>query len=250
MTPQSTEFTDDVPVQGSNTPAHDARKPHFRIKKKYWKIATWIIILIAIWALFHAFDVGTHMNNFFESNQYTSPVYNPVRAEIEKQSLLGLFYWVGTGSIFVMPNPLDVIVPTYIVQTQYYWIQILTVAMIGYTLGMSFNYFMGWLVGPKILKWFLKGQYDKFQHKIDHMGGFIVVVANLIPFFPTGPFMLFLGAVRQGYWKAMGFTLIGKVLMFLLILLVGEQLLGIWCPNIYLEATEKLCVAVGLTSLG
>ncbi len=180
-------------------------------RKRYLKWAFWILVAVA---LYFSFDwLSGQLLHLLQQNPTVWSLYLAVEAEIESKSLLGLFYAAFFGALFFVALPVELIF-IYYLGLNYYFVQVLTITLLGNLLGITLDYFIGWLIGPKVLQWFMKAEtYHAFQRKIDKAGIFIVIVGNIIPF-PIEPLTVFLGAVRYGYFRLMLFTAIGKLVKF------------------------------------
>lgn len=180
-------------------------------RKRYLKWLFWILVAVA---LYFGFNWLRDQALFLlQQNPTVWSLYLAIEAEIESKSLLGLFYAAFFGALFFVALPVEIIF-IYYLGLNYYFVQVLTITLVGNLLGITFDYFIGWLIGPKVLQWFMKAEtYHTFQRKIDKAGSFIVIVGNIIPF-PIEPLTVFLGAVRYGYFRLMLFTAIGKLVKF------------------------------------
>ncbi len=225
------------PVARSPTPAAAAppkRRPKAG-RKPYLKWAFWILVILAV---YFSFDwLSGQAIWLLQQHPLTWSAYLAVEAEIASRSLLGLFYAAFFGALFFVALPVELIF-LYYLGLNYYVVQILTITLLGNLLGISLDYFIGWLVGPKVLGWFMKRQtYERFQRKIDKAGVFIILIGNIIPF-PIEPLTLFLGAVRYGYLRLILFTALGKAIKFGLLWLgyayfvryVGPHIAGVNLP--------------------
>lgn len=213
-TPAAVDPPDPAPKQGR--PGKPPKAPKRVLTKaekrrRYLKWAFWILLLVALY-----FGFGwlkEQLLLLLQQNPTVWSYYKAIEAEIASKSLLGLFYAAFFGALFFVTLPVEIIFLFYL-GLNYYFVQILVITLIGNLLGIAFNYFVGWLVGPKVLRWFMKEEtYHKFQKKIDKAGIFIVIVGNIIPF-PIEPFTVFLGAVRFGFVRLMLWTALGKIVKF------------------------------------
>lgn len=216
-----------VPVERSPTPAAAApplspppKKPKklpltpAEKRKRYLKWAFWILVIILVYFFFGW--IKEQLFALMQQNDTVWAIYLAIEAEIAARSLLGLFYAAFFGALFFIALPVEIIF-LYYLGLNYYFVQVLTITLLGNLLGITFDYFIGWLIGPKILQWFMKKEsYHKFQQKIAKAGAFIVIVGNIIPF-PIEPFTVFLGAMRYGYLRLMLYTGIGKLIKFVLL---------------------------------
>ncbi len=180
-------------------------------RKRYLKWAFWIAVLVALY-----FGFGWLRSEalvLLQMNPHIWAAYNAIEAEIAARSLLGLFYASFFGALFFITLPVEIIF-LYYLGLNYYVVQVLVITLLGNLLGIAVDYFCGWLIGPKVLQWFMKKEtYAKFHAKIEKAGAFIVIVGNIIPF-PIEPFTVFLGALRYGFVRLMVYTLIGKLAKF------------------------------------
>ncbi len=212
------------PVTRSSTPAahvDTAPKPKKKKEKKkltpeekrkrYLKWAFWIVVLIILYFAFGWLRDQALL--LLQMNPNVWAVYKAIEAEITAKTLLGLFYASMFGAIFFITLPVEIIF-LYYLGLNYYFMQVLVITLAGNLIGIAFDYFIGWLIGPKVLQWFMKKEsYQNFQKKIDKAGAFIVIVGNIIPF-PIEWFTVFLGAVRYGFVRLMIYTTLGKIVKF------------------------------------
>jgi membrane protein YqaA with SNARE-associated domain len=198
------------------TPPNKRKKPKKQLtpaekRKRYLKWAFWLIVAIILY-----FSFGWIQEQVFtllQSNPTVWAMYKAIETEIASRSLLGLFYAAFFGALFFLALPVELIF-IYYLNLNYYFVQILFITLVGNLLGIAVDYFFGWLIGPKVLQWFMKKEtYETFQRKIRKAGAFIILVGNVIPF-PIEPFTVFLGAVRYGFLRLMLYTFIGKMLKF------------------------------------
>jgi|GEM_PF-1007528 len=180
---------------------------------RYFK---WFIYIVLAIIIFYSYKyLLAKAFELMQKNPSVWAVYKAIEAEVASKSLLGLFYASSLGAIFFISLPVEVIF-VYYLGLNYYFVQVITIILVGNLLGMWFDYFFGWIVGEKFLKWVMKKKYDVFKNKIDKMGAFLIIVGNIIPF-PIEFFAVFLGAIRYGFYKYTIYTVIGKTIKFLLI---------------------------------
>ena len=186
-------------------------------KNSLWpKIALVTVIagaLIAFWYLFDGFSL---VMAALQANPQVWAFYQAISNEIASRSLMGLFYASFFGSLFFISLPIEIVF-LYYLGLNYYVIQIFTIVMVGNLLGMLFNYGTGRLVGDKWIRKLLKEKYVRFRKKLDKAGAFIVLIGNIIPF-PIEPFSVFLGAVKYNFVSFITWTIVGKVIKFLILL--------------------------------
>ncbi len=179
-------------------------------RKRYLVWGFWILVVLSLY-----FSFGWVKEQLFvllQMNPAVWAVYKAIELEIASRSLLGLFYASFFGALFFITLPVELIF-LYYLGLNYYFVQVLVITLAGNLLGIALDYFVGWLIGTRILKWFLKEKYDGFHRKIEKAGAFIVIIGNIIPF-PIEPFTVFLGAVRYGFFRLMLYTFLGKLVKF------------------------------------
>lgn len=204
---------------GSPSPAPSGGKKRKKPKKvltpaeKRKRYLTWAFWLLVIVALYFGWQwLRDQALILLQMNSHVWATYKAVESEIAARSLLGLFYASFFGALFFITLPVEIIF-LYYLGLNYYVVQVLVITLLGNLLGIAFNYFIGWIIGPKSLKWFLKKKYAGFHRKLEKAGGFIVIVGNIIPF-PIELFTVFLGAARYGFVRLMIYTAFGKLVKF------------------------------------
>lgn len=199
--------------------------------KKRKKFLKWTLITLALVALYFSFSWLLQQTiHLLQLNSTTWALYNRVSDEIASRSLTGLFYASAFGAVFFITLPVELIF-IYYLGLNYPATYVIAITLLGNLLGMSFNYIFGLAVGTKFLKWLLKGTYHSFHRKIMRAGDFLVLVGNIIPF-PIEPFVLFLGAVRYGFFRMVFLTVIGKLIKFILLWLAYVYFIKFFSPYI------------------
>lgn len=202
--------------------AQQKQYAHHEPKKFNWlKLFLWIAVLAAAFVLWQMFDIPALMLRLLQANPTVWSLYQTIQVEVEGRTLLGLLY-ASLLSTCVLTNPIFPLPPevifVYYLGLNYYVIQILTIMMIGSFVSMTINWLLGRLIGERVIKSIMKKSYPKFRQKLERAGGFIVLVGNIVPF-PMEFFAVFLGAVKYGYKKFIIFTLIGRLIKFVLLAL-------------------------------
>lgn len=148
----------------------------------------------------------------------------PILEEIGKNSLLGLFYLSLFGSLFFISVPIEIVF-IYYLSLGYSPFMVLLIASVGSLIGLIFDFLFGFVLGERVLKFFLKDKYDKFKKLVDRFGGFIIFFGNLLPS-PIELATVVFGAARFGFRKFVVYSLLGRVAKF------G---LTIWLGNIFTD---------------
>lgn len=193
------------------------RSHHEKPKEKFnWKkwslIALFIIALIFAWKVI---DIPGKITWVLQQNPTVWSAYQSIMAEVEARTLIGLAYASFFGSLFFISLPVEAIF-VYYLGLNYYVVQIITIVMLGNILGMIINYGFGWLIGERVVKFFMKKNYHSFRKKLDRAGSFLILLGNIIPF-PIEPFAVFLGAVKYKFRWYIFYTIIGKLIKFILL---------------------------------
>ncbi len=182
-------------------------------QKKYLKWTFWIVVAVSVY-----FSFGWLKQKVLEILSMNPTIwyyYKVIEAEVQARSLLGLFYASFFGALFFIGLPVEIIF-LYYLGLNYYFVQIFSVVLVGNLLGMAVNYFLGWLLGSKLMEVLMKDKYKDFKKKLKKAGGFLIIVGNIIPF-PIEIFTFFIGAMRYSFLRLMIYTGIGKVSKFLLL---------------------------------
>lgn len=192
-----------------------ADPPPQKKRRKHWKWVFWITVILVLYFGFN-WLVG-HAEALLALNPTVWSFYLSLKAEVIAQSLLGLFYIAFFGALFFLPLPVEGVFIYYLTTTAHAPLALLVVALVGNLLGIIIDYAIGWLIGPRILRWFMRDRYDTFCRRLNKAGSFIVVIGNIIPF-PIEPLTLVLGATRYGFIRLLIFTVIGKVIKFAMLI--------------------------------
>ncbi len=192
-----------------------APKPKRRLtpeqRKKYLKWGLWIL---AILILYFAFQwIVSRILALLQLNPVVWAVYKSAEEAIVARSLLGLYYAAASSATFLSALPVEAFF-LYYLGLSYPPMIVVLVTLGGVLSGALFNYVVGWLIGPRVIKWFIKEKYDSFHRKVEKAGGLIVVIGNIIPFFPVDLFAVFLGTVRYGFLRLLIYAAIGRLLQF------------------------------------
>ncbi len=180
-------------------------------RKKYLKWGLWTL---AILILYFAFQwIVSLILQLLQLNPVVWAVYKSAEEAIVSRSLLGLYYAAASCATFLSALPVEAFF-LYYLGLSYPPLVVVLVTLGGVLSGALFNYVVGWIIGPRVIKWFIKEKYDSFHRKVERAGGLIVVIGNIIPFFPCDLFAVFLGTVRYGFLRLLIYTAIGRLLQF------------------------------------
>lgn len=178
-------------------------------KKKFFCFLMVIIIFLA----FYVFR--ERILSFIKEIPFVWKMIGPIVSEVEKGTLLGLFYITSLGALFFLSIPVEVSF-VYFLTLDHNAALVVMTALFGSMVGLTINYFIGFLFGEKVFRYFLKEKFDKFKETLDRFGGGIILFGNIIPF-PSELFSAILGSTKYNFKKFIIYTFIGRVMKFSLI---------------------------------
>jgi len=206
-------------------PKEQPKGLHHHIRKHKDKIVFWTLIIVGVIVLYVSFQ--WLLSLLFSVLQYDPRIwafYKSMEAIVLERSLPGLFYGSVLCSTFFSGVPVEAFVLYYLGLAFPWWI-VMAVAMGGVLVGTLFNYLLGLVIGPRLVKWIVKEHYDSFHRKVERAGGFLIIIFNIIPVFPTDLFSLFLGTIRYNVFKLLFYSFIGRIIQFFLLLLAYKYLI-------------------------
>lgn len=186
-------------------------------KNKGSSIVKWLYIFLFLF-LFYIFyhKITTVITNYFLSNPSIYTDYLYFSTQITNSTLAGLFYISILGALFFLAIPMEAIFIYYLTSTFHSALFIVAIIVVGGTIGLSINYFMGWILGGNFLKkMFEKKTYEKYGGYITKYGAIILVVGNILPS-PIEPLTLFYGSFNYSYKKFFILSLIGRLIKYLI----------------------------------
>ncbi len=187
--------------------------------RRHW-LRTWLfwaLFFLILYVLYHWFL--NNIESFLRQSTLLWSAYESVKQEVAARSLLGLLYVSFFGALFFLPLPIEGVFLFYLTVTDFSPVAIVLVALAGNLLGLVVDYAVGWLLGPRLLRFFM--DYERFARRVNRAGGFLVVVGNIVPF-PIEPLTLVLGATRYGFLRLLFYSALGKIVK-LLSLLFGYE---------------------------
>jgi len=153
-----------------------------------------------------------------QMNPYVWSFFTHITNEISQKTMVGLFYASFFGALFFVFLPIEVLF-LYYVSLGYSVPVIIALTIIGNLMGLFLDYLFGFVLGARMLKFFLRSKFEKFHNMTEKWGGVIVVVGNIIPF-PIQLASVIIGAARYSFVKFVIFTFLGLfVKLFALIML-------------------------------
>ncbi len=192
---------------------HVTETEEVKYRSKWPKV---LIIILAIILLIYSYKfLIAWFQNVVQLNPYVYSTYLYITNEIESRSLLGLFFACFFGSIFFITIPVELVF-IYYLGTDYFLAYIILITLVGNVLGLIIDYLIGFFLGEKLLKLFMKDNYDRYKRKTNRIGSLLIILGNIIPF-PIEIVSVFLGGVRYNFLKFVTFSTLGKLAKFLLL---------------------------------
>ena len=194
-------------------------KKHKQSKADKWfnKIVFWLFVGAIIFTVYYYYQ--GQILALLQKNPTIWKIYSHISAQITGKTLLGLGYAGFFFSLFFIFIPLEPIY-LYYLNLEYNPMFIIFIMLIASTVGLTINYLIGALIGKRLLAKILK--YKKFHEVIEKWGGAIIIAVNVIPFFPVQIFSLIIGSARIGVKKFFIYTLLGRF-VYLMLLLVSAN---------------------------
>lgn len=186
--------------------------------KKSPKIVKWLYIILLIFILYMFYHKITSLiMDYFKSNPTVYNDFLYFSSQIKNSTLPGLFYISILGALFFLAIPMEAIFIYYLSSTFHSALAIIAIIVIGSVIGLTINYFMGWVLGDKVLKKFFdKENYEKYKNYISKYGGVVIIVGNIIPS-PIEPLTLLYGGFNYDYKKFFILSLIGRIIKYLIL---------------------------------
>lgn len=145
-----------------------------------------------------------------KANPATAGIYQ----EIAGRTLLGLFYISAFSTLFFVFLPAEIPF-IYYIMLDYNPVIIISIAVVGNTIGLMADYYMGRLLGQGLMQKLLKEKYEKWMKWVERWGGSMIVFGNAIPF-PIEPISVVIGALKYPSKKFLMWSIVGRVIKFIL----------------------------------
>lgn len=177
--------------------------------KKYIIVLILLVVAAVVYLFFQAQLIA-----LIQSNPATAQIYR----EIAGKTLLGLFYISTFGALFFIFFPAEVSFIYYCLLGYDPFI-VGMIAVAGNLVGLSFNYFVGKLLGQNVLQKWLKNKYDSWSKWFAKWGSFLLVFGNAVPF-PIEPASLVIGGLNFPFGKFIKWSAVGRLLKYIIVWIV------------------------------
>lgn len=182
-----------------------------------FKFIKWtIIIVLGIFLYFYYNNIVLIILGFLQSNPTLYNIYLFAEYEISNNSLRGLLIMSVLGSLFFLVLPSEALFIYYLSSTQYNFIIILLMMLLGSVIGLSFNYFFGRILGERMVQNIFKKNFDSYKQKIDKWGGLVLFFGNILPG-PIEFLTVFFGAFKYDFMRFFYLCFMGRLVKFILI---------------------------------
>ena len=206
-------------------------KEHHK-KKKPGISSKLIVLMIIVLACFIFFRLRFEIMEILKQNPAVWAVFSYVSHHLSQNTLTGLFLIIFISSLFFTTVPTEIFFLFYLT-TSHNPVLIIIITIIANTLGLTFNFIVGFILGKKIMMFFLGSSFLKFHKWTEKFGGFIVFIGNLTPFPIQIPSLIF-GAVRYSIRKFIFYCIIGQIGKYVILLFAKDYIVATVIP--YLSA--------------
>ncbi len=194
-------------------------------KRNGLKIFFFIVFFLLIWLIYYNRD---SIIPLLEKYPLIWPIYTFIELQIEQKSLIGLAALSFFGSLFFIFLPIEVTYLFYL-SLGYNTFVVFIVAIPCYMVGLTFNYFFGFLLGERLF--FKEKDTKKMQKRINTFGSFIIILGYLL-FLPMEFVILALGAFRYPFKKFFILVFIMVSIRFVFVLLLRDYFMANILPKI------------------
>lgn len=195
-------------------------------KKKLKKLSPYLktfkySIYISIGLLIYIFyqPMILYFSSLLKSNPTIYSYFLFVKLQIVNNTLLGLFFASVLGSIFFLALPSEAIFIYFLDSTNYNFLFIILIMVIGNIIGLLFNYGFGRIMGERVLRFIFKEKkFFSYQEKIDKYGGLIIFFGNIFPG-PVEIFSVFYGGFKYNLKQYLFLSFMGRLIKYVLLFL-------------------------------
>lgn len=176
----------------------------------------YIIILLIVILYFTYNNIILFFLNLLNSNPQLYAMYLYMESQIQNNTFPGLFFMSFLGSLFFLSLPAEILYIYYLSNVDKSFLILLTIMVIGNTVGFVFNYLCGFIVGERILSMIFKKSYFKYKNFIDKYGGYFLFFGNILPG-PVELLSIFYGGFRYSFKNYIYLCFMGRLVKFIII---------------------------------
>ncbi len=193
----------------------------FNKEKKYYKKSSkklkWIIILSIAGVLYLFYDqIILFLLDILKKNPTSYKYFLYLQSQISNNTIPGLFLLSILGSIFFLVFPSEALFIYFLNTTNYFGPLIIILMIAGNLIGLLFNYFFGFILGERILRWMFKENFESYKNKIKLYGGYVLFFGNIFP----GPIELlsvFYGGFKFNLTKYVFLAFMGRLIKYVIL---------------------------------
>lgn len=186
-------------------------------KTKFLKSFKWpfiFILLIIAYIFYQPFIL--FLLNILKSNPTAYHYYLIIESNILNKTLLGLFFVSILGSLFFLILPSEAIFIYYLGSTDLFFGYVIFFTVFGSLIGLSFNYFFGFILGEKVIRFLFKKNFWNYKEKIEKYGGMVLFLGNIFPG-PIEVLVIFYGGFKFNYKRFLFLSMIGRLIKYVII---------------------------------
>jgi len=185
----------------------------------YFKTIKWTLIISLLIFLYLFYQpILLYFNSILQANPTVYQYYLYIEAQIKNNTLTGLFFLAILGSLFFLALPSEAIFIYFISSSNFPFYLVIAIAVLGNITGLLINYFIGKLMGEKLLKFFFKKNFFSYKEKIIKWGGIVLFIGNIFPG-PIEILSIFYGAFRFNLKNYIFLAFMGRLIKFTLLFL-------------------------------
>lgn len=184
----------------------------FLILRKKEPRKKFLIFVFIVSLIFCIYFLRYYILDFFKSIPILWSIIGPVVSEVQKGSLLGLFYLVFFGSLFFISIPAEFSI-LYYLSLGHNPVWVILITILGNLLGHIVDYFFGRLFGESLIRFFIKSKFDGLKGIFEKIGGGIIVVGNILPF-GSEIIVLVVGSIKYNFKKFLIYSVTGMAIKY------------------------------------
>lgn len=189
----------------------------------------YVIILILILLYFSYNQLILLFLNLMSSHPTLYAAYLYLESQISNSTSIGLFTVAVLGSLFFLSLPSELLFIYYLNSAPQNVFVIFGLMLAGNLVGLVFNYLFGWLLGERVLRFFFRKNFDKYQERVLKYGGVVLFFGNILPG-PIELLSIFYGGFKYRFSYYVYLCLAGRafkyMILFVIYVLYWDQLVS------------------------